>query len=108
MMLSMTRILTTAVLAVALALAGCNRDHKLAETGKRYAMKGEIKALDPKTDSATIDAGDIGDWMGAMTMDYPIKPNTEFQKLHVGDKIEAVVVVNDPAYYVTDIKVLPK
>jgi hypothetical protein len=28
--------------------------------------------------------------------------------LHVGDKIEATVVVGDPAYYVTGIKIVPK
>jgi hypothetical protein len=42
-----------------------------------------------------------------MAMEYPIKPDAEFQKLHVGDKITATVIVGDPAYYVTDIKVLP-
>jgi Cu/Ag efflux protein CusF len=40
-----------------------------------------------------------------MTMEYPVKPDGEFQKLHVGDKIDATVVVVDPTYYVTDIKV---
>ena len=34
--------------------------------------------------------------------------DAEFQKLHVGDKIEAIVVVGDPAYYVTEIKIAPK
>jgi Cu/Ag efflux protein CusF len=46
--------------------------------------------------------------MEAMTMEYPVKPDAEFQKLHVGDRIEATVIVGDPAYYVTDIKVAPK
>ena len=41
-------------------------------------------------------------------MEYPVKPDAEFQKLHVGDKIEATVVVSDPGYYVTEIKVVPK
>jgi len=71
-------------------------------------MQGEVKALDATAHSATIAAGKIGDWMEAMTMEYPVKPENEFQKLHVGDKIEATVVVGDPAYYVTGIKVVPK
>ena len=75
------------------------------EPAKRYPMQGEIKALDPTAKSATIAAGKIGDWMEAMTMEYPVKPDSEFQKLHVGDKIEATVVVADVKYYVTDIKV---
>ena len=42
------------------------------------------------------------------TFPRTVKPEAEFQKLHVGDKIEATVMVGDPGYYVTDIKVLPK
>ena len=71
-------------------------------------MQGEIKALDANSKTATIAAGKIGDWMEAMTMEYHVKPDSDFEKLHVGDHIEATVVVNDPAYYVTDVKVLPK
>ena len=87
-----------------LMLAGCAQ--KTPE--KRYPMRGEIKALDAAAHSATIDAGKIGDWMEAMTMEYPVKPDAEFQKLHVGDRIEATVIVGDPAYYVTEIKIAPK
>lgn len=76
-----------------------------APEGKRYPMQGEVKALDATSKTATIAAGKVGDWMDAMTMEYPVKPDAEFQKLHVGDKIDATVVVNDPSYYVTDIKV---
>ncbi|MEO8370970.1 MAG: copper-binding protein [Candidatus Solibacter sp.] len=87
-----------------LALAACGEKPPV----KRYPMQGEIKALDAASHTATIDAGKIGDWMEAMAMEYPIKPDAEFQKLHVGDKITATVIVGDPAYYVTDIKVTPK
>jgi Cu/Ag efflux protein CusF len=41
-----------------------------------------------------------------MTMQYNVKPDSEFAKLHVGDHIQATVVVQDPNYFVTDIKVL--
>ena len=75
---------------------------------KRYPMQGEVKALDASAKTATIAAGKIGDWMDAMTMEFPVKPDAEFQKLHVGDRIEATVVVEDPAYYVTEVKVAPK
>jgi Cu/Ag efflux protein CusF len=92
------------LLLLPLLFAGCAPK----EESKRYPMQGEVKALDPKAKSATIDAGKIGDWMEAMTMEYPVKPNTEFQKLHVGDKIEATVVVEDVKYYVTEVKVAPK
>src|SRR5215467_13551177 len=98
----MTRFLTLVLFVI--ALAGCGA--KVEE--KRYAMTGTVKALDPNEKTATIDAGKIGDWMEAMTMEYKIKPDAEFQKLHVGDRIEATVVVRDPTYFVTDVRVIPR
>jgi Cu/Ag efflux protein CusF len=100
----MIRGISAVLMLSLLVLAGCRR------TGpeKRYPMQGEVKALDASAHSATIAAGKIGDWMEAMTMEYPVKPDAEFQKLHVGDKIEATVVVGDPGYYVTEIKITPK
>jgi len=76
---------------------------------KRYPMEGDIQALDAATKTATIAAGKIGDWMEAMTMDYPVKPDSEFAKLKVGDHIKAtVVVVGDVKYYVTGVRVVEK
>ena|ERR1041384_1127114 len=97
----MTRIATVFLFALVLLSAGC---HSKPEA-KRYPMQGEIKALDPNAKTATIAAGKIGDWMEAMTMEYSIRPEADFQKLHVGDHIEATVVVVEPSYYVTDVKV---
>src|ERR1019366_8355166 len=97
------RILACLVLSLFL-LAGCAQ--KAAE--KRYPMQGQITALHATTHTATIAAGKIGDWMEAMTMDYRVKPDAEFAKLRVGDRIEATVVVGDPAYYVTEVKVAGK
>jgi Cu/Ag efflux protein CusF len=97
----MTRRVTL-LLPLALVLAGCGAK----EQSRRYAMNGQVKALDPGTKTATIDAGKIGDWMEAMTMEYPVKPDEEFAKLHSGDRIEATVVVTGDKYYVTGIKVV--
>ena len=90
----------TTVLLLAIALAGCGAKNQ----ARRYPMEGEVKALDPAAKTATIAHGKIGDWMEAMTMEYSVKPDAEFQKLHVGDRIQATVVVNGDQYYVTDIK----
>jgi Cu/Ag efflux protein CusF len=100
----MTKRILVCIVLWLLTLAGCAQ--KAAE--KRYPMQGQITALDATTHTATIAAGKIGDWMEAMTMEYPVKPDAEFAKLHVGDRIEATVVVGDPAYYVTQVKVAPK
>ena len=108
----MNRLRCTILLLLlsALVLAGCSKGPDAAkEDGKRYAMQGEVKALDPAAKTAMIAHGQIGDWMGPMTMEYLVKPDAEFQKLHVGDKIDATVVVaGDVKYYVTDVKVAPK
>jgi Cu/Ag efflux protein CusF len=92
------------LLLVLAMLTGCG-DRPAVQ---RYPMAGEVKAVDASAHSATIAAGKIGDWMEAMTMEYPVKPDGEIQKLHVGDRIEATVVVSGTDYYVTDIKVAPK
>jgi Cu/Ag efflux protein CusF len=98
------------LLALTIGFASCRGGANTAkEDGKRYTMQGQILALDPATKTATIAHGQIGDWMGPMAMEYSIKPDAEFQKLHVGDKIDAtVVVVSDVKYYVTDVKVASK
>ncbi len=95
------------VLAATL-LASCGARQEAQDRGKRYQMQGEIKSLDPESKSANINAGKIEGWMEAMTMDYKVRPDTEFAKLHVGDHVQATVVVNDTSWYVTDVKVLPK
>lgn len=91
----------TSVLLLALTLAGCGAKDQT----KRYAMEGEVKALDPAAKTATIAHGKIGDWMEAMTMEYPVKPDAEFAKLKTGAHIKATVVVEDVKYYVTEIEV---
>jgi Cu/Ag efflux protein CusF len=100
------RAILTALAAV--LLAGCSAKKEAQDQGKRYSMQGEVKSLDPGSKSANINAGKIEGWMEAMTMDYKVRPDAEFAKLHVGDRIQATVVVNDLSWYVTDVKVLPK
>ena len=107
MMKMMTRRAVLLTVA-AVVLAGCGAKEQAQEQGKHYPMQGEVKAIDPAAKTANINAGKIEGWMDAMTMEYPIKPDAELAKLHVGDKIQATVVVNDLKYYVTDVKVLPK
>src|SRR4051812_34784793 len=103
MIKGMTRIVLLALLVT--ALSGCGGN---GVPIKRYPMQGEVKELDAAGKTAKIAAGKIGDWMEAMTMDYPVKPDAEFQKLHVGDRIEATVVVDDLRYWVTDVKIAPR
>src|ERR1700733_3141434 len=70
------------------------------EPVKQYPMHGEVLRLDPQGKIAAIKAGKIGDWMEAMTMEYPVKEQPEFDKLHVGDKIDATVYVQGNGYWI--------
>lgn len=72
---------------------------------KRYPIHGIVKLLDGGAKTATIQHGKIGDWMEAMTMEFPVKPDTEFGKLRIGDEIDGTVVVEGDRYYVTELKV---
>ena len=87
--------------ALALLLVACTAKPE----PKRYSIHGVVKLLDPAAKTATIQHQKIGDWMEAMTMEFPVKPDAEFQKLHVGDTIDGTVVVDDVKYYVTDIRI---
>jgi len=98
----MRTILT--ICAVLGLLAGCGARPQ----EKRYPIRGEVKALDTAAKVATIQHGKIGDWMEAMTMEFPVAPDSDFQKLQVGDQIEGTVVVTDARYHVTDVKVTGK
>lgn len=100
------RVMTrrTTVLMLGAALAGCRAKNQT----RRYAMEGVVTYLDEPTERAYIAHGKIGDWVGAMTMPYAVRPHAEFQKLHVGDRLQATVVVaSDSYYYITEVRILP-
>lgn len=88
------------LLALCLLLGGC----KPAPV-RQYPMHGEVLALDAQSHTATIKHGKIGDWMGAMTMEYPIKNEADWKKLAVGAQIDATVFVSDAGYSVGDVRV---
>jgi Cu/Ag efflux protein CusF len=99
----MTRTFTLLLLALALLVVGCHKK----EEAKRYPMQGEIKALDATAKTATIAAGKIGDWMEAMTMEYPVKDKQEFGKLKVGEKIQAKILVQGTDYWIASVNEEP-
>lgn len=62
-------------------------------------MVGEVMRLDPPNRLATIKHEAIKDFMAAMTMDYAVRDQADFEKLHVGDKITATVFVQGGEYW---------
>ena len=95
-------------LALLLITIGCSSSKpSAAEPEKHYQLIGEVKALDDKVQTATIQHQAIGDWMGAMTMEFPVRSKEEFAQLHVGDKITATVNVQGSDYNISDIHKQP-
>ena len=81
----MTALRFTTVLIV--MLAGCSRQSAPVEEVKHYSIHGQIVRLDEKDKLATIKHQKIEGFMGAMTMDFPVRDDKEFSSLHEGDKI---------------------
>jgi Cu/Ag efflux protein CusF len=82
-----------------LVLAACGRKPESAEPERHYALTGRVLALNAKDQTATVDAAAIPNFMEAMTMEYPIKSKSDFDKLHVGDKITATVNATSDGLY---------
>lgn len=61
---------------------------------KRYALKGKIQALFPQLSLAEVEHEAIADYMEAMTMKFPLKDKRLFDRLKVGDRIAATLVVS--------------
>src|SRR5690242_5410260 len=71
---------------------------------KQYALHGEVLRLDTQDRIAAIKHEAIGDWMGPMTMEFPVKDQPEFDKLRAGEKINATVFVQGNNYWVGGIQ----
>jgi Cu/Ag efflux protein CusF len=89
------------LLVISFALGAC----KPAPPVRQYPMHGRVLAVDAQSHTATIKHGKIGDWMGAMTMEYPIKSQADWKKLAVGAEFDAIVFVSDTGYFVGDVRV---
>ncbi len=79
------------VVMCSLLLASCQRKEETAGPVKEYQLRGEVVRLDPQHKIAVIKGDKIEGWMEAMTMEYPVKAPSEFEKLKPGLKIQATV-----------------
>src|SRR5665213_2065643 len=95
---------TCVTIALFLLLAGCQqstvKEEAKDEPVKQYQMHGEVLRLDSQGKIAAIKAGKIEGWMEAMTMEFPVKDQTEFDKLHTGETINATIYVQGNNYWV--------
>jgi len=66
-------------------------------------MHGTVVNLDEQSHLAKISAGQLGDWMSPMTMDYPVPNKTDWAALKAGQQIEAKVFVRGDEFWVADV-----
>ncbi|MFM2126017.1 MAG: hypothetical protein RL328_2468, partial [Acidobacteriota bacterium] len=64
----------------------------------------EVKSLDTENKTVKIKHEQIGDWMGAMTMEFPVKDSADFGKLKEGQPVNATVYVQGLNYWVANVQ----
>ena len=99
------------VIGLLLVSAGCQKstvttvkEESKDEVLHRYELHGEVLRLDPQGKIAAIKHQKIGDWMEAMTMEFPVKDQADFSKLREGEKISGTVFVQGTTYWVGEIQ----
>ena len=92
------------VFLCSICLSSCSRRNDAASAVRRYQLRGQVVRMDPQAHAAVIKHQKIEGWMGAMTMEFPVKNEGEFQALHDGDRIRATVFVRDLDYWIGDIQ----
>jgi len=85
----------------------CGKPKPAAGPVHEYRIDGMILKTNSADQTATIKHKAIEGWMGAMTMDYPIRTKEDFSKLHPGDRITGTVYVQDEDYSVGNIHAAP-
>ena len=94
--------------AAALATACAKKKPDAIDYGKAqktYTLRGKVLRLRPENRVAVIEHEKIGDWMEAMTMEFPVPSPEEFGKLKERSTIRATVNVNDMYYWLTAVSV---
>jgi Cu/Ag efflux protein CusF len=92
------------LLSALILLAGCGETPAPEAAVERYTLHGTVVQLNPQNKVATIEHDEIVGWMGAMTMDFPVKDQVEWDKLHVGDRITGAVFVSSDGFHLGEIK----
>lgn len=95
----------TILLAGLMSLSACARKKEVSNLPiKRYELHGRVVRLDPQTHSAVIQGQEIPGWMSAMTMEYPVKAETDYQSLRPGEQIRANVLVQGMDFWIAEIR----
>jgi len=90
-----------ATLALVTTLVACAQQPTAEE--RRYEVKGRVVSVDADAGKVTLDHEDIGDFMPAMTMAFPLKDEWAFDQMEPGDRLNAVLVVRDSDFWLEQV-----
>jgi hypothetical protein len=102
------RVLLTLPLALGLTLVACSSidpkpphfETSLAQAGP---FEGRVTALHTKPDSVSTENKTS---KGTVYFSSEVRPATDFQKLHIGDRIEGRIVVEPHTVYIADVRII--
>jgi protein SCO1 len=87
-------------LAAAVSLAACGPK----SNQRTYPVHGQVVALTPDRQEATVKHGEIAGLMPAMTMPYKIKERSELDAVKPGDMIDATLVIVENDAFLTGVR----
>ena len=74
---------------------------------QKYSLHGQIVRLEEQGHLVAIRHEEIKGWMGAMTMEFPVKDSADFGKLSEGQPVNATVYVQGLNYWVANVQNAP-
>jgi protein SCO1 len=87
-------------IAAAVSLAACSPK----SNQHTYTVHGQVLAVTPDRQEATVKHGEIAGLMPAMTMPYKIKEKAELNAVKPGDVIDATLVIVENDAFLTGVK----
>ena len=91
------RLVALSILTALYACANAEVDER------RYEVKGQVISIDAENGTVTLDHEDIGDFMAAMTMPFPLKDTWAFEYLEPGNRVNAILVVSGNEHWLEDV-----
>ena len=101
------KLCCTICLTLCVVLVGCNKGTQPASSNsaKHYQLKGKVVSVDKQSKMLNVDGEEIPGFMNAMTMPYPVKLESELDKVHPGDAISADLTVQDDNSWLENITI---
>lgn len=90
------RPVLSALLSASFLLAGCAPK---PANEQRYELKGQVVAVDRAKGQVSVEHEEVKGYMGAMTMDFPVRDAEALKVLEAGDHLQASLVVTDEGYW---------